>query len=228
MRRRYEEDYNKGLTSDMIRIVGIEKKLKILSDELIADPSLWTSVITVGLTRMFESSDFPILPDRILELGFAPHEWFILVSKASHRLGYSISKTIMNTNDLNLVKLKELLETSINQNTEHISNETFERITKVLKWNDALNQFNEKGVKALSFLWLADYLSTFEIILFPETDIVLQKKTWTLLTKLIEEDQETIVELVDSIIDSLGNIKIITGISEVEITNWSEVIRFPW
>jgi hypothetical protein len=222
------EEYKKGVANDFRKIGLVEKKLKRLTEELLADSSLWPGVVALGWTRMLESSDFPVLPDRVLKAGFSPLDWFLVIRKASTELSIFVAKRFFKKDELKEDKIAKILEIKIAESKEHLDEKVIVRIKDVLLWDEVLERLDEVGVKILAFLWVTDYLTSKEGVMHSEAEVEIQKIAGELLHELVGENEEEVIQRVERMVNLLREIKESIGPAIIEIAGWSEIIRFPW
>jgi len=213
------EEYRQAMVRDLQKAKRIVQKLERVARALISNPLLWGGVVELGWTRMLKTSDFPVIADRVLQHGFAPHEWFLKIPKASRVLAASIAERWWHNHDKSLLTVRESLGIPAGEPEELPDIGTIERIKRVVKWDDALNSVDEAEVKTLGFLWLADHLIALAKISYDEGEVPIQKRAWELLEELLGISPETIVYKMEEITETLANI---------EVASWDEIVRLPW
>ncbi len=72
-------------------------------------PDLITAVNVLGLYRMFETSDFPVNPSRVIEWKFNFSDWFVHAFQSSLNLSLEVAKKRNKANWENVTRLSTIL-----------------------------------------------------------------------------------------------------------------------
>jgi hypothetical protein len=219
-----DAEYQRSVSIDILTMEKIEKKINLLYKKLRSDPSLWSGVISIGWTRMLDSSDFPVLPDRVLKEGFSPLDWFLVIKKTT----YQLSKTLAQLENFKLKEkeISDILGIEFNIK-EDIDKKILDHVKNILSWNKVIENLNIIEIKSLAFIWTIDCLIASSGIILPDTEAKIQKISLEILQQLL--DEEDFIKRLDEAVDHLVTItKEITPTGSIEIADWSEIIRVPW
>jgi hypothetical protein len=209
--------YERTLREEEGRVEVFAKLLASISDELHRDPHLWGDIVAIGLRLMFESSDFPVPLDPVLNAGFSPDQWFIQVPKASADLAISIAKLWWKPNPSRISLLREKLKIP---NPETTSPEALERIQTVLNWHEIIKVLSKRPVMVLGLAWLLNHIMETQGISYPEAESDVQNLYWKSIEKLLDQDRIQLFAEAEQMASLL--------VLSYNGPAWAEIIRFPW
>jgi hypothetical protein len=205
------------LSEDEARVEVIAKRLISISDKLKRDGNLWGDVVVVGLGIMFESSEFPVPIDPVLREGFSPDQWFAQAPQGSSNLAVSVARLWWKPNLSRISAFSDELGVASYKNP---SEETLDRIERVLNWPSVLKGLEKRPVMVLGLAWLTDHMITREGIAYPETESDVQGLYWNGIEALLDSNKAQLSEETDRMIARI--VASNTGPA------WAEIIRFPW
>ena len=204
------------ICSDLARAVEVEKLITRVANDLPNSSQLQAGIVTLGWWRMFKTSEFPVVVDEVLREGFSPDGWYIGVPKASLELALTLANKWW---EVDIRKSFEILKEFSFPIPEASKTEIFDRVKKVLRWEEVLKILPEEESKAIAFLWCADYLCISKGLCYPQSLNFVQASAWKIISKRLGKDIPEIMEQLGEVVDQLPFQSFIS---------WAEIIRFPW
>jgi hypothetical protein len=214
------------IISDIKRAVVLGELLSKLTE----DPELRIGAEYAGLLRMLQTSDFPILASLLFEEGLNPKTWFVKAPAAAADLAFALAKKLWGLERLKkaLLALSSLDDVAIPER-ERQDRESSDKIKKILRWDMVSEVFGPEILEALGFVWYADFLMERKKIKYLESIRIVQKKAWDILEVLTgRRIQELEEELLEATREMERRTTKAWGEDKSQITNWHEVVRFPW
>jgi len=213
---------------DISRSIKIEEYMQNIIQQKKLSPDLIAAVNVLGLYRMFETSDFPVNPSRVIEWEFNFSDWFVHAFQGSLNLSLEVAKRRNKANWENVSKIVNDIT-----NAKLINDQTdlgvFSRVKGILQWDKVLdvicNHDSCKAVEALAFLWFVDYLCETNSIVQDETYSYIQAKAWNLVSIALERSTLEIIQAISKLTDEAYRISQLNG----QVTaDWARIIRLPW
>lgn len=149
------------IESDIRRLSDAKNILNQISKILQSSSKNWIYITALGLWKMFESSGMPAPIDDVLREGFSPRDWTIKAVSSSYRLALDTAKRFGEISNFN--EVINFLEKMGISNVEDIylpssDQEDFQRVKKVIRWNDIEDALTEPTIKIMAFLWFSFFI----------------------------------------------------------------------
>lgn len=124
------------------------------------DPDLFAAACHKGLTRMFQTSNFPVLPKVLVDNGISPTEWF----RETFALSRGFSSQIVE--DLFKIKLERANDKMKKEGLPYEEpGEISGRIPEIIKWSELFPIIVSEPfvLKELGLIWYVDGLCAEEV-----------------------------------------------------------------
>jgi hypothetical protein len=193
------------------------------------------ALVFVGWTQMLKTSYFPVIIDRVLCENFSTDNWVTEARKFAPELSFLITKKWWNRNELetnfgtNKLNGAPFAENILDYRIpKELGNKDFERVTRVLKWDDVAESLEKKDVLSLGLLWFADQIIA--DLNYPESLTFIESKILATVEEIVERTGE---EIGDGIVKAIARIERATGETDTAgkrfgIANWDNIVRLPW
>jgi hypothetical protein len=215
-----------SIYTDVLKAVEIERMIS-----RVVDPPVKLRVCAVGLAYMLQNSEFPISTERALQNGLGVDDWQIQISGAIPSLALALANKLWSSESWQ--DISRILEQS-DLPTPKIIDETdqnqLKKISEILAWNKVVTIFREHIARVLGLFWYADDLIGASGIEAPESIVIVQKRTWSMVEteigKTVEEVKREIDDMVEAI-DLETREEDREGVKR-SIASWADIFRLPW
>jgi hypothetical protein len=210
---------------DIIKAAELEQILNRVTAQ-----SIEPYVISVGLERMLQSSEFPIAPERALQQGIEPDEWQTKISIAIPELTLSIVNRFWKIETWDDV-IRQLTHWKMPvPEIKSDNSDQFEKVRGVLEWEKVVTAVDGYSARALGLIWYADDLLRMNQIQAPEGIILVQKKIWSIVEAELGRTREEIKRDIEKMLEKVD---LTTRENDREyqtrpIASWVDIIRLPW
>jgi hypothetical protein len=213
---------------DIARSLKVEEYMNNLISKERSSPDLWAAVNVLGLYKMFETSDFPVNPSRVIEWKFNFSNWFVNAFQSSLNLSLEIAKKRYSANWENVTNIvNEITKSTLK--TEQPDSNILNRVKGILQWEKVITSICDKNsctaVEALAYLWFVDYLCEINSLVQDETYSYIQSKAWNLVSTSLGKSTVEIVQAIGRLTDEAYRVSQLNG----QVTaDWARIIRQPW
>jgi len=214
--------------SDISRAIEIEKCLRGIVERLRDSLELQGSIVALGWLRMFETSDFPVDPSRVIEANFNFSNWFINASGCSSMLSLEIARgwgsvnwdIVRHTSDKvrNSLPAIKQPDADILKNVKYVLD--WEKVLEVL-----LDESSRVAVEALAFVWFVDYLCESNGLLYDESYAFIQSTSLDILHLYLGKE---ITEILKGIKELVEELYVISKRDDRVAVDWARIVRLPW
>jgi hypothetical protein len=180
-----------------------------------------------GLVRMLQTSDFPVLAYVLFEESLNPDTWFVKAPESAFELASDLAERLWGPNVAEKA-LKALIQASFPAPARQ-QGEISAKVKKILAWHIVPEVFPPEILEALGFAWYADLLSVAKKIKYPEGLQIDQDKVSNILEVLTgRRFQDLVDELLSATREMEGRAMKEYEREKSQITDWHDIIRFPW
>lgn len=207
------------IKADLEKLRNASEIISRASKKLKSSSEKWSIAIAIGWLKMLESSGMPGLTDEILKEGFSPKDWTLKSISSSLDLAMEVAKhfgEISNskvvTSFLNEIGISDVRDISMLSGLEL---ETIQKVKKVLRWNESMNNLTQVSIKMLGFFWFSIFIlelanlvpiseevsPRFMDVIWSNTESLLEKTRTDLLQELEKTTEKLIAQQITWVVD---------------------------
>jgi len=142
----------------------------------------------------------------ILKAGFSPKDWLIKTPQASFKLAANIASEFGRGESA--LEIPQFFEGELADEVSfpgELSEDEFQRIKEILRWEEIKRAFDEKTIKNFAFFWFCLYFLESKGLL-PATDEISLKLNEAMeqtLGKILGENKEKLTEAIEDKVETL-------------------------
>jgi hypothetical protein len=215
-----------SIYTDVLKAVEIERMIS-----RVVDPPVKLRVCAVGLASMLQNSEFPISTERALQNGLGVDDWQIQISGAIPSLALALANKLWSSESWqDISRILEQSDLPTPKIIDKTDQNQLKKISEILAWNKVVTIFREHIARVLGLFWYADDLIGASGIEAPESIVIVQKRTWSMVEteigKTVEEVKREIDDMVEAI-DLETREEDREGVKR-SIASWADIFRLPW
>ena len=210
-------------------IIDVQKAIELTESlsKLSENQDLRRGAEYAGLVRMLQTSDFPVLAYVLFEESLNPDIWFVKAPESAYELTFALAEQLWGL-DMTAEALKALAQADF-PTPEKQQAELSEKVKKILTWEIVSEVFPPEILEALGFAWYADLLSVAKKIKYQEGLQIVQDKVSDILEVMTgRRFQDLAEELLSATREMESRVTKECERGKSQVTNWHDIIRFPW
>ena len=209
---------------DIEKIEKSQKILKQIEQMLQIAPEGWKYIIALGWWKMLKFSEMPTKVENVFGEGFSPRDWAITATHSCTQLALEVARKYGKIESFNtgikFFEKRELLHKDSIVLSPPVSQDKFEKVKKIIRWQNIQMNLTESNIKMLAFFWSLFLIleNNHSLPVSIEYSLSVNKTIWESLERLLGREQPSLLAELEN------SLKILTenGI------NWaSDILRLP-
>lgn len=197
------DDYLDGYLADARAAVSVLDEIR----EVFGGKKLQIGAVCAGLAEMLASSNFPVLPQAMLEKGFGPGSWFV--------------RAVSSVPDLAVILVAKVSGEDLTEKLPVMKCKDSSQVMEVLMWEKVSEAFDWITLRDLGVLWYAHLLATKKGVSHETNMLLVQTETRKMLKSNSDPSLEEAIQKLDELtIFEFGG-------ERNPVADWRRIFRLP-